>query len=76
MITNTAIASFEGPRKSYFFPVCKEEMISSRQLRTLTELIIQNIEDDNEREYRLSSLDDLTAKDAEKTIFEFEMARW
>ncbi|MFA5936662.1 MAG: hypothetical protein WC822_02155 [Candidatus Paceibacterota bacterium] len=51
-------------------------MISSRQLRTLTELIIQNIEDDNEREYRLSSLDDLTAKDAEKTIFEFEMARW
>jgi hypothetical protein len=76
MINNTAIASFEGSRRGYFFPMCKEEMISGRQLRTLTELIMQNIEDEESKEGYLAQINDLTASEANKMILEFTMAKW
>ena len=76
MITNTAIASFEGPRKSYFFPMCEEEMISDKQKAILTSLIFQYVQEEEEREHRLSELEDLTSKDADNEILRFSMARW
>jgi hypothetical protein len=76
MINNTVIASFEGPRKSFFFPVCKEEMISGRQLRTLTELIMQNIEDEESKEGYLNQISEINSSEANKMILEFTMAKW
>jgi len=76
MINNTAIASFEGPRKSYFFPDSKEEMISDKQKAVLTSLIFQYIQEEDDREHRLSELEDLTSRDADNEILRFSMARW
>ena len=74
--TKTAVASFEGPRRGYFFPTCEEEMISSNQLRTLKELILQNIEDEEKREGYLNQIPELTSSEASEMIMEFTMARW
>ncbi len=76
MTTKTAIANFEGPRRNYFFPLCEEEMISDKQKAILTSLIFQNIQEDKERESRISELADLTSKDADNEILRFSMAKW
>jgi len=78
MINNTAIASFEGPRKSYFFPMeyVDEGMISEGQRRTLTNLIYTYIQGESEQEARIRELDDLSYSEAENCILDFIFARW
>ena len=55
MINNTAIASFEGPRRGYVFPMeyVDEGMISEGQRRTLTNLIYTYIQGESEQEARI-----------------------
>jgi hypothetical protein len=78
MINNTAIASFEGPRRGYVFPVeyVGEEMISDGQRRTLTNLIYTYIQGESEQEARIRELDDLSYSEAENCILDFSFARW
>ncbi|MSU44998.1 hypothetical protein EXS45_02350 [Candidatus Nomurabacteria bacterium] len=75
MTTKTATASFEGPRRSYFLPMCEEEMINDRQRHTLTELIFQNIDEDKRDSY-LNQISELTSSEASEMIMEFTMAKW
>jgi hypothetical protein len=78
MITNTAIASFEGPRRGYAFPVeyVDEGMISDGQLRTLIDLIYTYIQGESEQQARIKELDDLSFSEAENCILDFSFARW
>ncbi|MFZ3011877.1 MAG: hypothetical protein WA060_02690 [Minisyncoccia bacterium] len=78
MINNTAIASFEGPRRGYAFPVeyVDEGMISEGQRRTLTNLIYTYIQGESEQETRIKELDDLSFSEAENCILDFSFARW
>ncbi|MFA6453089.1 MAG: hypothetical protein WCW57_06475 [Candidatus Pacearchaeota archaeon] len=78
MINNTAVASFEGPRRGYSFPVeyVDEGMISEGQRRTLTNLIYTYIQGESEQEARIKELDDLSFSEAEDCILDFSFARW
>ena len=78
MINNTAIASFEGPRKGYVFPMeyVDEGMISEGQRHTLTNLIYTYIQGESEQEARIRELDDLSFSEAEDCILDFSFARW
>ncbi len=75
--TKSAIASFDSPRHSFYFPnqIGEVELINPRQKAILTTYIFQNLEE-NEREQRLSELDDLSSSDAEMAIFQFRSGRW
>lgn len=79
MITNTAVASFDGPKKSHIFPpddyLVGDEGITARQKQLLTDLIFQKC-DEEEREHFLSQMDDMTSTDAEDMIFSFLTSRW
>ena len=78
-MTKVIAHGFDGPRGHYVFPlgsIGEEELINNGQRRTLTELILRNIEDSNEQEQRLALLDDLTVREADKAIFEFMAANW
>ncbi len=78
-MAKATVSSFGDSRSGYVFPVGsigQEELISNQQRRTLSELISRNIEDEDEREGRLASLDDLTVREAESAIFEFLTASW
>ena len=66
------------PGRKYIFPtryMGEEEMITDRQRRTLEELICSNFQG-NERELRLSQIDDLTATDALDAICEISTGKW
>ena len=80
MATKTLTANFGRSRRNYFFPseeyLGEEEMISQKQRNTLTSLIYQNIQEESDRESRLTELDSLTVREAEEAILEFLMARW
>ncbi|HBG68859.1 hypothetical protein A2W67_02620 [Candidatus Nomurabacteria bacterium RIFCSPLOWO2_02_40_28] len=78
MTTKTAIASFEGPRRGYIFPLeyVGEEKISEGQRRVLTELIYTYIQGESEQESRISELESLTYSEAENCILDFSFARW
>ena len=78
MITNTAIASFDGPRRGYAFPMeyIDEGMISKGQRRTLTNLIYTYIQGESEQEARIKELEDLSFSEAEDCILDFSFARW
>lgn len=78
MINNTAIASFDGPRRGYVFPMeyVDEGMISDGQRRTLTNLIYTYIQGESEQEARIRELDDLSFSEAEDCILDFSFARW
>ncbi len=51
-------------------------MIDSKRKEKLTALIYQNISDMNERELRLSELDDLTQSDADLALWQFSLGIW
>lgn len=78
MITNTAIASFDGPRRGYDFPIeyVGEEKISNGQRRTLINLISIYIQGESEQEARISELENLSFSEAEDCILDFSFARW
>jgi len=78
MITNAAIASFEGPRRGYTFPMeyVDEGMISEGQRRTLINLISIYIQGESEQEARISELENLSYSEAENCILDFSFARW
>lgn len=78
MITKVK-GGFEEPPKMWWYRpevVNTEEMADENQRRTLTELIYQNILDEDGQEEYLSQLNDLTSAEAADMIFEFRMARW
>ncbi|MFA5751055.1 MAG: hypothetical protein WCX79_04400 [Candidatus Paceibacterota bacterium] len=78
MINNTAEAFFE-PRRGYIFPedcIGREEMITSRQRRILSDLIYSNIEDEDNREGYLAQLSDLSRTEADDLMLEFTMGKW
>ena len=74
---NTITANFEGPR-NYWPPRYMGEipMITAKQKDKLTALIYQNIFDENERELRLSELEDLTEADANYALYQFSTGQW
>jgi hypothetical protein len=78
MIVKTQKGSFYEPQRSYVISsdIGGEEMISSSQRRTLTNLIYEKIDDGNERERWLNQLEDMTRVDAEDAIFDFLAAKW
>ena len=74
---NTITASLDGPRNYWPARYLGEiPMINRNQKERLTTLIYQNIEDENERELRLSELDDLTQADADYALFQFSRGIW
>lgn len=78
MATNTTLASADGPK--YYWPpkydLDETPMITSIQKERLTALIYQNIFDENERELRLSELEDLTEADADYALYQFSTGQW
>lgn len=76
MITKTITADFELPR-NYWPPryLGEEEMISDRQKSTLTELICANFQEE-ERELRLSQLENMTAIEATDAIYDYSFGSW
>jgi desulfoferrodoxin (superoxide reductase-like protein) len=74
-----AIASFDSPRKRYAFPtkyIGVEQMITAQQKHKLIDLIYANIHEEWDRELRLSQLEDLTEREAEKVIWEYLTAKY
>ena len=66
------------PGRKYIFPtryIGEEEMITDRQKRTLTELIYANFQGE-ERELRLSQLEDMTSVDATDATYEISTGQW
>jgi len=51
-------------------------MINKYQKNKLISLIYSNIDDENERELRLSELQDLTGKDADYALYQFSTGKW
>ena len=50
--------------------------ISYRQKKDLTELIYQNIIDEDVRENYLSQIEDITQEEANSLILDFQLASW
>jgi len=77
MNTNIAIASADGPRNYWPLKYLSDTpMITQNQKEKLTALIYQNIFDENDRELRLSELEDLTKADADYAIYQFSTGKW
>jgi len=76
MITKTITADFELPR-NYWPPkyLSEEKMISDRQRNTLTEIICSNFQEE-ERELRLSQLENMTAIEATDAIYGYSVGNW
>jgi len=73
---NTITASLDGPRNYWPLKILGEEkMISDRQRSTLTEIICANFQEE-ERELRLSQLDDMTSADATDAIYDYSVGKW
>jgi hypothetical protein len=69
---------FDYPGRKYIFPtkyMGEEEMITNRQRRALTELIYANFQGD-EKELRLSQIDDLTSSEALDEICSISTGKW
>ena len=58
---------------SSFDYIGQEDLITPRQQRTLTSLIYQNIQGDDDRENWLRTISDLTSEEAEELIFDFSL---
>ena len=73
---NTIVANLDGPRN--YWPACLSEtrMINRFQKERLTSFIYQNINDENQRELKLSELDDLTEIDADYALYQFSRGIW
>ena len=50
-------------------------MISDRQRNTLTEIICANFQEE-EREFRLSQLENMTAVEATDAIYDYSVGNW
>ena len=76
MITKTITADFELPKN--YWPskyLSEEKMISDRQRNTLTEIICANFQDE-ERELRLSQLENMTTIEATDAIYDYSVGKW
>ncbi len=79
MITKTKTAGSYGPKRNYYPKEdysLQEEMITERQRCSLTDYVLENIQDEDERENWFSQLDELTFNDAEELLFEFLTGRF
>ena len=69
---------FDYPGRKYIFPtryIGEEKMISDRQRNTLTEIISANFQEE-ERELRLSQLENMTAIEATDAIYDYSVGNW
>ena len=72
-----SIASLDGSRNIYWpYYTGEIPMITKNQKERLTALIYQNVIEENERELRLSELDDITQADADYALFQFSQGIW
>ena len=78
MTTKTIQSNFGGYRRNSFSKLdyIDDVMINLKQERKLRELINLNIEDEEEREVRLSEVVNLTSIEAEDIIFQYLSATW
>ena len=81
MVTKTLKGSYDAPRRSYAVSLENymgesEEMISDSQKRTLTNLVLQRVQEEGERERFLANLPDMTHTDAEDSIFNLLRSNW
>ena len=81
MVTKTLRGSYDAPRRSFAITLDNymgenEEMISDNQKRTLTNLILQKVQEEGERERFLANLSDMTHADAEDSIFNLLKSSW
>jgi len=63
----------------YYFPTeyyDHEGMISERQVKNLTNLIYQNIQNEDQREDYLAQISELTYDEAEEMILELLANKW
>ena len=79
MITKIKTGCFaDGSRRNPIYPLDyfgeDNEMINDKQRRRLTDLICQNIEDEEERDRLLSETSEMTSAEAKEAIFEY--LRW
>jgi hypothetical protein len=81
MILKTLKGSYDAPRRSFAVSLENymgenEEMISDSQKRTLTNLILQKVQEEGERERFLANLPEMTRYDAEESIFNLLKLGW
>ncbi|MEI6553777.1 MAG: hypothetical protein WCO09_04355 [bacterium] len=77
MITKVKTAGVHGPKKAYSFPSDSVDygMITPRQHRALTDLILTNFFQDD-RDKILQRLPEMTSEEASEMIFEIQSAHW
>lgn len=77
MITKVKTAGAYSPKKAYSFPSEPVEygMITPRQHKALTDLILTNFFQDD-REQMLQRLPEMTSEEASEMIFEIQSAHW
>ena len=66
-------------KNNYYFPTeyfNNEGMITDKQMKTLTSLIFQNIQNEDQRENYLAQISELTQDEAEEMILEFLSNKW
>jgi hypothetical protein len=81
MILKTLRGSYDAPRRSYAVSLenymgDNEEMISDSQKRIITNLVLQRVQEEGERERFLANLSDMTHADAEDSIFNLLKSSW
>lgn len=76
MVTKTKTNWFDGQEGNYVFPVeyIEDGMITRSQKKTLTDLILQNVYDEDDREQKISQLSELSSSEADDFIF--DLSRW
>ena len=77
MITKVKTVGAHGPKKAYFLPSEHDDygMITPRQHRALTDLILTNFFQDD-RDKILQRLPEMTSEEASEMIFEIQSAHW
>jgi len=77
MITKVKTVSTHGPKKTYSSPSEHDDygMITPRQHRALTDLILTNFFQDD-RDKILQRLPEMTSEEASEMIFEIQSAHW
>jgi len=76
-MTNTAIASADGPRHIFFLEDSDEPgMATSHQKRTIYRLLTENMEDGEGREVNINQIPYVSKEEAKIWIKELENSIW
>ncbi len=72
MISKTIKNDYYSPTEYYN----NEGMITEKQIKTLTSLIYQNIQNEDQRENYLAQISEMSYEEAEEMILEFLSNKW